>query len=156
MRTLLALLLFVPVIASADEPDPKITEYYFAWNLASVGETSLAVIKTQDLTAVLLSQESTSIRMTPADAAAVGGVLARADDTYKQFAGKPGQSKQIEAGDWRVTFGTSRDGAPYATILRHGAIARAAVLNRKELAAVTPWMLRAVRLAEIADRRINP
>jgi hypothetical protein len=149
-----AVFLLVASVASAEEF--SIDSFRFEWKLATVGESTLTIEKTQDATRVVIFTSGGSLSMTAAEAAAVGIALGKTGEFSKSLKGSIDKSETGKAGELAVKFLTSKDGAFGVYLSRPGrAFSRGVLLDREAAVAFCPGLRRAVEMQKYLDSKLK-
>lgn len=134
-----------------------IDDYTFQWRVAEIGNAKMVVEKTEDATTVLIWSDHDLLRLTPADAEALGGVLSLAGEKQRQLQGDVEKSEQVKAGNSTVTFDHDpKYGFSVSIRPENGGFLSTVTLDRKAASAFAPHMKKAGRMAAFVDGRIRP
>jgi len=154
MRALLCLLCVVAcAVARADEF--SIDTYDFDWTVKTSDDAKLLINKTAERTAVVIRDDFRSLTLTPEAAVRIGAALEQTEAMFQKLKGKNEAAETVDAGDYRVTFRTSKTGSFYAVIgSKESSIFPAPQLDRAQAKAFAPELKKAKSMCEYVDKKV--
>ncbi len=138
----------------------EVTKYDFTWNIAEAGKAALVIQKTPEAgTQVILKSTQRmmggDIKLTTANAEALGKVFLKVDDYYNRMKDKNSDTATEKVGDYKVLFSQSSSGfwitiTPPNSLMGFGQIS----LDREGIKAVTQPLLEASERVKFFEERI--
>lgn len=138
----------------------EVTNYNFTWDIAAAGKAALVIQKTPDAgTQVILKSTQRmmggDIKLTPANAEALGKTFLKVDEYYDRMKDKSSDNATEKVGEYKVLFSKSSSGfwvtiTPPDTIMGFGQIS----LDREGIKAVTQPLLEAGERVKFFEERI--
>lgn len=149
------------VPSEQEEPSEFVIEpYEFTWTVAQTGDVELRIEKTEDtlLVGIMDTHMHQYLSLRPASAEQIGQVLGKADEYYRRMRGSPEDVREtVKAGKCEVSFWNSPQYGFSVSVKPQGLFAMTRVsLERKQALQLAPHLLKAQRMAEFVDRRVNP
>lgn len=135
--------------------DFKIEVYQFRWLITTADNIRMEIVKTQDDTTVVLSNNSYWIVMTPADARRLGNVFEKTDDKLQALKAKGSGTETVEIGSVRLkySYSVTRGLGIWAESRGPGGGVNIRRESAKDLA---ESLLKAEEMAKFFDQRIKP
>jgi hypothetical protein len=133
-----------------------IDDYDFYWRVAEVGERTLQVNKDQKTTKITISGGlGRSLRLTSTEAQAIGEALKNYVAVSKEL--KPGDSKEVAAGEFKVIFDNDEKYGFSAIVKSNERFSLDTIsLDSKEIKTFLPHLLKAKELVNYVDSKIKP
>jgi len=141
--------------------DFAMDEYLVRWMLLDVGNSSLRVLKTPDRSFMNIYRpdgpNTSTVRMSGADAAEIGSALARLQEIHdSQMGAVDVVSEEISAGNFTVTFRTSRINGFSVVIQENQRFTTNGVtLPLNEALAIQPYLLQANELLDHLNNSVD-
>ncbi|NLG65679.1 MAG: hypothetical protein GX537_08760 [Actinobacteria bacterium] len=137
-------------------PQMKIEKWWFQWTVVEMGDTTLAMIKTNDSDFVLIKSGFDSLRLTGAEAELIGAALGETDAVYARLRG-PGSSEETRAvGEYTVRFSKDEKSGFMVSIAEGGLFGESVLLWREQALAVAPHMQKARVMLAVVSQRVRP
>jgi hypothetical protein len=154
--------LFCMVLMSnvANAGSYTIDDYFFVWHVAKEGSAKVDVQKSPEGVFMVLSGPGgrlARLDIVPAQAEAISEVLNETGAHYDEQMKKqhPNMSKAVSAGDYTVTFSSSR-GKNFQVDVRKSAAGALVSMNKEQALKIAPYLKDSQKLAQIVNERIKP
>lgn len=137
-----------------------IDDYVFVWHVAKEGSAKVDVQKSPEGVFMVLSGPGgrlARLNIVPAQAEAIAKVLNETGAHYDNQMKKqdPNMSKSVSAGDYTVTFSSSR-GRNFQVGVRKSAAGALVSMKKEQALKIAGYLKDSQKLAQLVNERINP
>lgn len=137
-----------------------IDDYVFVWHVAKEGSAKVDVQKSPEGVFMVLSGPGgrlARLNIAPAQAEAIAKVLDETDVHYDEQMTKqhPNMSQTVSAGDYTVTFSSSR-GKNFRVEIRKSAAGALVTMNKDQALKIATYLKDSQKLAQLVNERVNP
>ena len=137
-----------------------IKDYVFVWHVAKEGNTRVDVQKSPEGVFMVLSGPGgrlSRLNIVPAQAVAIAAVLDETDVHYDDQMKKqhPNISKTVSAGDYTVTFSSSR-GKNFRVGVRRSAAGALVSMDKNQALKIAAYLKDSEKMVQLVNERIKP
>ncbi len=137
-----------------------IEDYRFWWTAAESGKANIQIDKSDGNPATVSINQggvmSDSISVSPANAVKIGVAFAQTNNYHKAMKGKKDHSEAITAGEYKVIFFTSKEGAFYVNVRKsEGYVMSSVALTRKQASELSQALKDSPKLAAYIDAKVK-
>lgn len=153
----LACFLVLPLLAQVQSgPLPAFDEYEFRWTVAKSADVTLSIVKSPDVTNVVIRKDTDGLYLTPAAAEQIAAVLKNVDREYAAMRGSQQEVNSThKAGQYTVTFHHNPQYGFLVGISSERLFLSNLTMTRGEVKAIMPELSRSVALAKHVDTLLD-
>jgi len=138
-----------------------VKDYVFTWYVTKLADVTVEIQKTPRGVSVILASPGGKLGrlfIPPSQTKAIGEVLSKTEEYHIQQKNSEEMEARdvVPAGDYKVTFSSSKSGSFVVTVTTAAAFSSAVLMNKNQALRIGKYLIDAQEMAALVDERINP